>query len=358
VSIFTVSSIFTDIVNNPVEIDLGAKFERKALRVLRSIPGLKGTARRGRDLQSDAVVRYAGSEIPVAIECKVRVSSAAAHQIVHRARHLAMPTVVVADEMTGQAREILSEAGIGSVDGLGNVRLELPGLLMRITGTGRLHRSAAPARLSGKSGLIAQAMLLEVDRSWRVSELARHCGVSPGLAHRVLRRLEDEGVAAARGAGPNKTRRLMDPAALLDLWTEEQRDRPSRYPAFMLAQTTDQLISSLCDGLEASAVDYALTGAAAATLVAPFLSNVLVAEVWLSIVADPSEVCAKFQATQVESGPNVVFLQERDDAPLAFRTRNDRVWTTNVFRLYADLRHDPRRGREQSEHLRREAIGF
>ena len=326
--------------------------------MLRTIPELKPVTSLKRTLSADAVVRYAGIETPVAIECKARVSSAAAHQVVHRAQQVNIPMIVIADEITGTAREILGEAGIGSVDGLGNVRLALPGLIMRITGTKRRSRLAATARLSGKSGLVAQAMLLDVERSWSILDLAKRCGTSPALAHRVMRRLEDEGVVAAHGAGPGKTRRLSNPAALLDLWAEEQREPSWRQPAFMLAQTDLQLIDSLCDGLNASAVDYALTGAAAATRVAPFISTVHVAEVWLESVVDANDVCSRVGAKPVESGPNIVFLQERDEGPLAFRVRDAGVWTANLFRLYVDLRRDPRRGREQSDYLRRELIGF
>ena len=345
-------------VNNRIEVNVGAAFERNVLRVLRSIPELKPVISRDRQLSADAVVHYAGIETPIAIECKARVSSAAAHQIVHRAQQLEIPLVVIAEEMTGTAREILDEAGIGSLDGLGNVRLALPGLIMRITGTKRRSRPAAAVRLSGKSGLVAQAMLLSVEQSWSVSELAERCRVSPGLVHRVLQRLEHEGVVTAQGTGPSKTRRLSNPAALLDLWVEEQRDPPWRQPAFMLAQTPEQLITSLCVGLEATAVEYALTGAAAARRVAPFLTNVLVAHAWVASTVDPIEVCTQIRATPVESGPNVVLLQERDDTPLAFRAREDGVWMANVFRLYSDLRRDPRRGREQSDHLRSEVIQF
>ncbi|MCY4631515.1 MAG: hypothetical protein OXE75_11635 [bacterium] len=339
-------------------MNVSLEFEAEALRVLRSIPELAVTVNDERDPRGDAAIRYGGVDIPVALEFKTRVSSAAAHQIVHRAQQHEMPTVVIAAEMTGGAREILDGAGIGSIDGLGNVRLALPGLLMRISGTTRPRRPTAPTRLSGKSSLVVQAMLLDVERSWHVSTLAQRCGVSAGLAHRVLRRLEDEGVVATDGAGPRKARRLSNPAALLDLWAEEHRDRPTRRPVFLLAQTTDQMIDRLCEGLETAAVDYALTGAAAAARIAPFLTSVPVAEVWLSSMAATSEVCNELGATPVESGPNVVLLQERDDAPLAFRTRENGVWTANVFRLYVDTRRDTQRGREQSDHLRREVIGF
>ena len=60
----------------------------------------------------------------------------------------------------------------------------------------------------------------------------------------------------------------------------------------------------------------------------------------------------------VADGQNVVFLQAKDDAPLAFRELVKGMWVVNHFRLYADLRHDPRRGREQADHLRQEVIGF
>lgn len=339
-------------------MNIGRDFERRALRVLHTVPDLEPAISRHRQLPADAVVNYAGIETPVAIECKARVSSAAAHQIVHQAQQLKIPLVVIAEEMTDTAREILDKAGIGSVDGLGNVRLALPGLIMRVTGTKRRPRSAATARLSGKSGLVAQAMLLNVEQSWSVSELAKQCRVSPGLVHRVLQRLEHEGLVTAQGTGPSKTRRLSNPTALLDLWAEEQRDPPSRQPAFMLAQTPDQLIASLCASLETASVDYALTGAAAARKVAPFVTNVLVVHAWVAATVDLIEVCNQIGATPVESGPNVVLLQERDNTPLAFRTRTDGEWLANMFRLYSDLQRDPRRGQEQGEHLRSEVIRF
>jgi len=90
-----------------------------------------------------------------------------------------------------------------------------------------------------------------------------------------------------------------------------------------------------------SGIDYALTGAAAVARIAPFVTNVAVAEVWLGGTVDASDVCVRVGATPVESGPNVVFLQERDDGPLAFRTRVGGVWTANLFRLYVDVRREP-----------------
>jgi hypothetical protein len=206
--------------------------------------------------------------------------------------------------------------------------------------------------------MVAQALLLHPEYEWHVGDLAAEAQVSAGLAHRVITRLERERIIAAEGTGPMRVRRLTNPTALLDLWAEENADRTTRTAAYLLAQTPRQLIQELGGTLGRNRIDYALTGAAAGSLVAPFITAITVAEVWAQAAAAPEQLCDAVGADPVTEGQNVVFLQARDDAPLAFREQVGALWTVNRFRLYAELRHDPRRGREQAEHLRREVIGF
>ena len=345
-------------VNKGIQINIGLELEAEVLQIMRGIPGLDVQTGRAPALDADAVIQSAGTQTPIAIEVKARVNAANVHQIIHRARAMSMPMVVIAQDMTEGARTALAAEGIGAVDGLGNVRLELPGLLVRVDGTARRPRTKARAALSGKAGLVAQAMLLDVGRPWHVNELAEHAGVSPALAHRVLQRLVDLEIVASQGTGPSKQRRLVGPPALFDLWVEEHRDRSRRHPAFMLASGSEDLAATVCRGLESAGVGYALTGTAAIARIAPILTSVPVVEVWLEGLADPGAVCAEIGAGEVTSGPNVVLQQERDDVPLAFRTRRDGAWFANVCRLYFDARRDPQRGQEQADHLRREVIGF
>ena len=182
--------------------------------------------------------------------------------------------------------------------------------------------------------------------------------MSLGLAHRVLARLEAEGVVVAEGTGRDRARRVADPTALLDLWAEENTYRPARTRAYLLAQGHRQLIGELGPGLERHGIQYALTGAAAASLVAPFITAVPVTEVWVMATAAPGDILEAASADPVADGHNVVFLQAKDDTPLAFREQAAGVWVASRFRVYADLRRDPRRGREQADHLRQEVIGF
>ena len=340
-------------------VKLRGPFEAETLRILREIPGLTVTAEpRGGDRGRDATLDFAGGRTRVAVEIKQRANAATAWQLVHEADvRPDSPFLLVADETTMEARKILEDHGIAVIDGLGNAHIELPGLLFHLEGR-RGQQRPRPTRLTGKTGVAAQALLLHPERAWQVQDLAEEARISLGLAHRVLARLGEEGIIAAEGIGRNRVRRVINPTSLLDLWAEETIERPTRTLGYLLAQTPQQLIKALGGNLESGGIDYALTGAAAASLVAPFVTAVPVVDVWVTATAAREELYEAAQTDPVNEGQNVVFLQGKDDTPLVFREKAKALWVANRFRLYADLLRDPRRGREQADNLRREVIGF
>lgn len=308
----------------------------------------------------DAIVTVADREIPIAVEVKSRVDAGGARLLIDRAKEPGgLPLLVVARQTTHDARELLREQGVGIVDGNGNAHVELPGVVIHIHGATRGNGNVTtPARLSGKAGIVAQALLLGPEQVWKIADLAEVAGVSTGLAHRVLTRLEGEQIVQVDGRGPSRVRHLAAPAALLDLWAEEQHDQPHRALAYLLAPTSTQVAALLGDRLDASGVDHALTGAAAAALVAPLVTAVPIVEIWVAATAAIDDLAVATGAEPVTTGHNVVFLQAKDDSPLAFTHRVEDRRVVNRFRLYVDLLRDPRRGREQAQHLRNEAIGF
>lgn len=356
--------MFTTVVNKKELVNIEGEFDAGALDVLRGVPGLAVVAQpRLGELRPDATLRFADRDEVVAVEVKRRANAATAWQLVHYSQlHPEFPMLLIAGETTSDARQILTDHGIGFVDGLQNAHIALPGLMFHIEGRktrgGSAPRPVPPTRLKGKAGLAAQALLLQPDRVWTVRDLADEAGIATGLAHRVLARLEKEGIAAAEGSGPQRVRHVVNPTALLDLWAEEQIDRPRRTLAFLLAQTPQQLVERLGENLDRAGIDYALTGAAGASLLAPFVTAIPVTELWVAPTAATEELLQGGRADPVTEGQNVVFLQAKDDAPLAFRERVKEIWIANRFRLYADLRRDPRRGQEQADHLRQEVIGF
>lgn len=356
---FTDRAIFTAVVNHGQVVNKAAVFEALVARVLTAVPGLAVTAEAVRaDGGVDAVLEFAGSAARVVVQVKSRASAATAWQLVHdAAARQGARFLLVAGETTADARRILREHGIGVLDGLGNAHVELPGLLVHVEG-GEPRPLVRPARLSGKAGVVAQALLLDPSRGWQVRDLAGEAAVSAGLAHRVLARLEGEGLVVSEGAAARRVRRVANPAGLLDLWAEEDSYQPGRTRAFVLAQGPRQLVAEVGRNLDAHGVGYAVTGAAAASLVAPFVTAVPVTEVWVTAGAVAGRLAEAAGGEAVDSGHNVVFLQGKDDTPLAFGESAAGLRLVNRFRLYADLRRDPRRGREQAERLRQEVIGF
>ena len=364
-AIFTDSAIFTDVVNQQPTVKIMGHLEADALRILRDTPGITviaGGPKRGADHRADAVVRFAGKRANIIVEVKRRANAATAWQLVHRAMaHPATPLLVVAGDTTAEARQILQDHAIAIVDGLGNAHIAVPGLLLHVEG--RRHRrplatSTPPARLTGKAGVAAQALLLNPNRPWQVHDLAKEARISVGLAHRVLARLEKDGILAAEGKGPNRIRRLTNPTALLDLYAEEDVTAPIQTQAFLLAQTPSELIDRLAANLGQAGIEYALTGAAAASVVAPFVTAIPVVKVWITANVAAEEFQTGSHAKPVTNGANVVFLQRKSDAPLVLREKTRKLWLVNRFQLYADLLREPQRGREQADHLRKEVIKF
>lgn len=104
----------------------------------------------------------------------------------------------------------------------GNFRLVLPGVALLRETAPPPQTKIARARLQGRTGLVAETLLLGGKRPWSVHELARLSGVSKGLTHRVLDRLEKENYLETKGNGPEKTRTLVKPTTLAETWSQEE----------------------------------------------------------------------------------------------------------------------------------------
>ena len=354
-------------MKNQSHVKIEGAFDSEALRILRSIRGVDvvATEKRVGAVQTDAVIQGAGRDYRVVIEVKRYANAATAHQLASMAKYLPRGNglVLLAGKTTADARHLLEEEGIGVIDGLGNVHVELPGLLLHLEGRRdsplRGTATEPPTRLTGKAGTVAQALLLEPERQWKVADLAGTTGTSTGLAHRVLARLEREGLLLSEDTGPRRTRQVRDPAALLDLWAEEAVDRRThRLKAFRLSREPRNLAAIVSEALQKSGIEHAVTGPAAALRLAPFVTAVPVTDVWVTDTVEMETAAEAAGAELVDSGHNLVLAQSAGNGPLVFRTDVDGISVVNRFRLYRDLLFDHRRGREQAERLRKEVIGF
>lgn len=352
-------------MNMPHLLNITGPLEKDALRILRAVPGVITELSKETKRPSDIVIRAGDVTYVVELKAQRVTNAAAARQLAEYARHLPKGShlLLVTRNSTKEARRLLEEAGVGIIDTQGNMRVALPGLFLwtegRPAGKGADVPGEPPTRLTGKAGVAAQALLRSPQRQWKVHDLADEAGVSVGLAHRVLKRLEREHLVSTEGAGPQRTRHVTDPTALLDLWAEEMRDRGvEQLRVFRLARNPRTQAKTLSRLLAEARIEHAISGSAGAAMHAPFITAIPVTDVWIADTLALDDVAAAVRADVVEEGHNIVMRQAVGDAPLAFHQRVDGVWTANPFRLFFDLRQDPRRGREQADRLREETIGF
>ena len=365
---FTEVAIFTVVVKNRPIVNIKGPLEKEAIRILQDVPGVtvevESTLAAGR--RPDILIRAGDVTHVVEVKAQRVTNAAAARQLADYARQIPGEThlLLIAQSTTEEARQLLEDAGVAVIDGLGNMRVELPGMFLWAEGrtpdaeAGRVP-GQPPVRLTGRAGVAAQVLLLGPRREWRVNDIAREAGISTALAHRVLARLERENLVAAEGAGPRRIRHLTNPTALLDLWAEEMRDRKVRQVrAFRLARDPRTQAKTLSKALDGVNIEHTVTGPAGAAQLAPFITAIPVTDVWIAETTPLEDAAAATGANIVNEGQNIVLRQAVGDEPLVFREKVDGIWTANRFRLFFDLRHDPRRGREQADRLREEVIGF
>jgi hypothetical protein len=349
----------------PQIVNIAGPLEGTALSILRDIPGVTTEARLGDGRRADVVVRAGNASHIVELKAQRTINAANARELIDYAHRLPNAThlLLVARTTTEEARRLLEDAGVALIDAEGNMRVDLPGIFLwtegRRTRAARDKQSGPPVKLTGKAGVAAQALLREPQRWWRVNDLATVADISASLAHRVLSRLERDNLIEVDGTGPKRIRRVSNPAALLDLWAEEMHDRHvKQVRAFRLARDARAHAKSLSGLLAAANISHAVTGPAGAARLAPFVTSVPVVDIWITQAIALDVAARAVDAQVVQEGHNVLLRQEAADAPLVFRSTVDDVWTANPFRLYLDLRKDPRRGREQADRLREEVIGF
>ena len=190
----------------------------------------------------------------------------------------------------------------------GGYRLVLPGIALRRE-VNVLPEIARQVRLMGRTGVLAESLLLGGTRAWSVQDLATDAHASTTLAHRVLTRLEGEGLLLAKGSGPSKRRQVANLKALAELWSQEEKSPTVALRGYLYASSTEALAKRVL-GLYPGA---AVGGTLAANLYKPTLTKVAPPlRVWVPSDFDPDPL-KEVGFQQAEEGANIEFLQLKED---------------------------------------------
>jgi hypothetical protein len=271
----------------------------------------------------------------------------------------AMPTAypVAASVYIGpQSARILKENNLGYVDLSGNCYLAFEHVLIEKEGKRNVRASTRPLRslFAPRATRVVRVLLAEPGRAWRLEELAKAAAVSLGHSHNVVKRLED-----LRWLERDDAQRLhlSKPADLLEAWSESYSYRTNEIASYFAPErVTRRLMADLARAAAADNRRYAFTLSAGLSLVAP---HTRLGAIHCYLDGDPASVAAALGLHPAGEADGTLHLLSPYD-PGVFDGLLDKAGLKVVClpQLYADLVRYERRGAEQAEHLRREAMGY
>ena len=263
------------------------------------------------------------------------------------------PDIVVARILSPGARAVLSNAGIGWVDETGAAEITTDSIIVSRTGRPTPRRER-PAQWTSSVQSVAEAILTGTPPT--VAATVSATRLSEGACTNALRTLTAlELLAADAPRGPASGRRVIDPAALLDAYASAAT---ARHPsiALTLGVTWQDPIDGLIRlgrDLDTLGVGWAATGLVASAVVAPLITSVTTAEVYVdaTTLSGLEVIAADLGLRPIEGGRLTLRpFPTRASASLVRREGDLNVvpWP----RLYADLREQGVRGEDAAEHLR------
>ncbi len=263
------------------------------------------------------------------------------------------PDIIVADRIPPGSRASLSAAGVGWVETSGAAHIETDTVVVSRSGTAR--PSPAPEGWTPAVLSVAEAVL--AGASPTVSAASEASGLSEGATTKALRLLTDLGyLESDADRGRYSGRRLTDPNALLDAYTDAAHRLQSRVTLSVGVTWRDPVdgLAALGRLWDAAEVPWVATGLVAASVVAPHVTSIGTAEVYVSGNSLPElEMAARAADVRSIDGGRLILSPFPTSTTLRMATTVDELRVAPWPRLVADLRRSGVRGEDAAEHLRK-----
>lgn len=255
-----------------------------------------------------------------------------------------------------QSARILKSNGLGYVDLSGNCYLAFENVHIEKEGKRNVRPSTRPLRslFAPRATRVVRVLLTEPARAWRLEELAKAAGVSLGHSHNVVKRLVD---LAWVERDDRQRIHLGKPADLLESWSESYTYRENELTSYVAPErVTRKFMGEVARVAAAEGRRYAFTLNAGLALVAPSLR---IPSVHCYLEGDPGPVAAGLGLRPAAEADGTLHLLTPYDPGVFYGLlEKGGLKVVSLPQLYADLLHHERRGSEQAEHLRREAMGY
>lgn len=296
----------------------------------------------------------------VAVEAKTTSRAGAIAEAAQQARAAAegakpraIPLVVV-PFMGGIGRRICEEHKVSFVDLSGNADINGPGLRIRVDGKPNLfvQRGRPSSVFAPKSSRLARILLAEPKRWWRQAELAGAGQLGAGYVSRICRRLEEDHLIERDSEGSVRPR---DPNLLLEAWRAQyDLRRHDIRQGHVAARSGEELARQVAEACQGLGFDYAITGLAAAWLLAPFAGYRLVT---FYLRKSPNDkLLQRLKWHEEKRGANLWLIRPNDEGVFHGAENVKSMVCVSPVQTYLDLRNLPERAEEAAEHLRKERL--
>ena len=261
--------------------------------------------------------------------------------------------VAVARHMSPGARALLAEHGIGWVDETGAAEIAIGSIV--VSRTGQARKEAEP-RVRWTRSVLAVAEALLCGSAATVSAMQSATGLSAGTSTNALRTLSELGLLESdTDRGPTSGRRIADLDALLDAYSTAANESSRRVEVVLGALWRDPIegVSGIGERWDAHGIEWAASGTLASAVLAPLLTNVESALVYVDTSTMVGlEAIARAAGLAPIKGGRLTLRPFPTVTTQRFASPANGLRCAPWPRVYADLLKTGVRGEEAAEHLR------
>lgn len=313
-----------------------------------------------RAVRAHAVVRHDGARVivndrPLEVKWAMDGGLGPVRRIIAGADK---PDVLVARQFSPGAKVAMADAGVGWVDELGAAEISIGPIVVSRTGSPAGDRKQN-VRWTRSALAVAEAILCGIQATSHA--VADACGLSLGSSVNALRLLTDLGLLRAeRPRGPASGREVVDRDQLLSVYAAQAQALAVDLRLEVGVVWRDHAVGMHEVGVswEVSGLRYAVTGGAAADLIAPHLTTVPRLEVYVGGDTQLGmEVAADVAGLRPVPGGRLILRPFPTTATLTLSKRVGGVLVAPWPRIYVDLLHAGIRGEDAAEHLKETVRG-
>jgi hypothetical protein len=267
--------------------------------------------------------------------------------------------VVTAADLSDGARSWLERRGLGWADEAGRANISMKSGLVIFRQSDNIRQRREPSMGWTRSTLaVAEAALSGTTPT--VEGIEQTTGLSRHATANALSRLEDLGFLERPRAlrGPQSARRIINISAFVDAYAnaaaeQRQKQHPVLVHRLWNEDPLETLALEIGPALTRANARWAVTGAAASVLLAPYLTDVTILEMYIDAetMSARTRLASLLKGRIVEKGHRIDVREV--PTPMAVRGPViDDIQVALPVRVYADLRAAGGRLAEAAQHLR------